>query len=87
MPDFKGKRVCVVGGGNVAMDCTRSAIRCGAEKVSIVYRRRVVDMTAQTEEVQGALEEGAEMLDLHAPVSIEVNRDGHVTGPNPSRWA
>ncbi len=80
MPDFKGKRVCVVGGGNVAMDCTRSAIRCGAEKVSIVYRRRVVDMTAQTEEVQGALEEGAEMLDLHAPVSIEVNRDGHVTG-------
>jgi NADPH-dependent glutamate synthase beta subunit-like oxidoreductase len=80
MPDFKGKRVCVIGGGNVAMDCTRSAIRCGAEKVSIVYRRRMVDMTAQDEEVQGALEEGAEMLDLHAPQSIEVDREGRVTG-------
>ena len=80
MPDFKGKRVCVIGGGNVAMDCTRSAIRCGAEKVSIVYRRRSVDMTALEEEVQGALEEGAEMLDLHAPLSIEVNDAGQVTG-------
>ncbi len=80
MPDFTGKRVAVIGGGNVAMDCTRSAIRCGAEKVSIVYRRRSVDMTAQTEEVQGALEEGAEMLDLHAPHSIEVDSQGCVTG-------
>ena len=80
MPDFRGKRVCVIGGGNVAMDCTRSAIRCGAEKVSIVYRRRVVDMTAQNEEVQGALEEGAEMLDLHAPVAVEVNENDHVIG-------
>ena len=80
MPDLKGKRVAVIGGGNVAMDCTRSAIRCGAEKVSIVYRRRMVDMTAQAEEVQGALEEGAEMLDLHAPLSIEVNGAGQVTG-------
>lgn len=79
-PDFKGKRVCVVGGGNVAMDCTRSAIRCGAEKVSIVYRRRMVDMTAQTEEVQGALEEGAEMLDLHAPEEIQVDENGCVSG-------
>ena len=80
MPDFRGKRVAVIGGGNVAMDCTRSAIRCGAEKVSIVYRRRQVDMTAQQEEVQGALEEGAEMLDLHAPIAVEVNEAGRVTG-------
>lgn len=80
MPDFTGKRVCVIGGGNVAMDCTRSAIRCGAEKVSIVYRRRSVDMTAQKEEVQGALEEGAEMLDLHAPMRIEVDGEGRVKG-------
>ena len=80
MPDFTGKRVCVIGGGNVAMDCTRSAIRCGAEKVSIVYRRRQVDMTAQTEEIQGALEEGAEMLDLHAPLSVEVDSEGRVIG-------
>ena len=80
MPDFTGKRVCVIGGGNVAMDCTRSAIRCGAEKVSIVYRRRSVDMTAQKEEVQGALEEGAEMLDLHAPMRIEIDGEGRVKG-------
>ncbi|MDD6023665.1 MAG: NAD(P)-binding protein [Oscillospiraceae bacterium] len=80
MPDFTGKRVCVIGGGNVAMDCTRSAIRCGAEKVSIVYRRRQVDMTAQAEEIQGALEEGAEMLDLHAPLSVEVDSQGRVIG-------
>ena len=80
LPDFTGKRVAVIGGGNVAMDCTRSAIRCGAEKVSIVYRRRAVDMTAQVEEVQGALEEGAEMLDLHAPVAIETDEAGKVIG-------
>lgn len=80
MPDFTGKRVCVIGGGNVAMDCTRSAIRCGAEKVSIVYRRRSVDMTAQQQEVQGALEEGAEMLDLHGPLAVEINSKGQVTG-------
>lgn len=80
MPDFTGKRVCVIGGGNVAMDCTRSAIRCGAEKVSIVYRRRQVDMTALEEEVQGALEEGAEMLDLHAPAAVEVDETGKVVG-------
>ena len=80
MPDFRGKKVCVIGGGNVAMDCTRSAIRCGAEKVSIVYRRRKVDMTALEEEINGALEEGAEMKDLHAPHSIEVDRNGRVIG-------
>ena len=80
MPDLKGKRVCVVGGGNVAMDCTRSAIRCGAEQVSIVYRRRSVDMTALAEEVQGALEEGAVMKDLHAPLRVEVDENGCVAG-------
>lgn len=78
-PDFTGKRVCVIGGGNVAMDCTRSAIRCGASKVSVVYRRRVVDMTAQPEEAEGAIAEGAEMLELYAPVRIETDGQDHVT--------
>ena len=78
IPDFTGKRVCVIGGGNVAMDCTRSAIRCGAESVKIVYRRGVSEMTAQEEEVQGALSEGAEMLDLYTPVRIEKKPDGSV---------
>ena len=65
MPSFAGERVCVIGGGNVAMDVARSAVRCGAEKVTIVYRRRVADMTAQDEEIAGAAAEGCELLELH----------------------
>ena len=79
IPDFKGKRVCVIGGGNVAMDCTRSAIRCGADAVSIVYRRRKEDMTALMEEVDGAIAEGAIMMDLYAPTRIETDENNHVT--------
>ncbi len=76
-PDFTGKRVVVIGGGNVAMDVTRSAIRLGAEKVTCVYRRRKEDMTALPEEVEGAEAEGAELLTLHAPVRIESDADGN----------
>lgn len=79
-PDFTGKRVCVIGGGNVAMDCTRTAVRCGAKKVTTVYRRRVADMTALPEEIEGAVAEGAEMLELHAPLRIETNGRGEVIG-------
>ena len=76
MPDFTGKHVAVIGGGNVAMDCTRSAIRLGAEKVTCVYRRRQDDMTAQPVEVEGAIAEGAEVLTLHAPLRIEADETG-----------
>ena len=76
-PDFTGKRVVVIGGGNVAMDVTRSAIRLGAEKVTCVYRRRKEDMTALPEEVEGAEAEGAELLTLHAPVRIESDDSGN----------
>ena len=76
MPDFSGKKVVVIGGGNVAMDATRSAIRLGAEKVTCVYRRRVEDMTALPDEVTGALAEGAELMTLAAPVRIEADEDG-----------
>ena len=76
MPDFTGKRVVVIGGGNVAMDVTRSAIRLGAAKVTCVYRRRKEDMTALPEEVEGAEAEGAEMLTLQAPVRIESSDSG-----------
>ena len=79
MPDFTGLKVAVIGGGNVAMDCTRSAIRLGAEKVTCVYRRRQEDMTAQAEEVEGAIAEGAEVLTLHAPLRIEVDDSGKAT--------
>ncbi|SJZ52360.1 NAD(P)-binding protein [Olsenella sp. KH1P3] len=79
VPDFSGERVCVVGGGNVAMDVARSAVRCGAEKVTIVYRRRVIDMTAQDEEIAGAEAEGCEILSLNAPLRI-VAKGGVVSG-------
>lgn len=73
--DFSGKNVVVVGGGNVAMDATRSAIRFGASKVTCVYRRRQKDMTALVTEIEGAIAEGAEILSLHAPVRVEVGED------------
>lgn len=79
MPDFTGKTVVVVGGGNVAMDCTRSAIRLGAKKVGIAYRRRQEDMTALPEEVEGAVAEGAELYSLKAPLRIEADENGNVT--------
>ncbi len=78
MPDFTGQNVVVIGGGNVAMDVTRSAIRLGAEKVTCVYRRRQEDMTAQMEEVEGSVAEGAEVLTLQAPLRIEADENGHV---------
>ncbi|MBR4174835.1 MAG: FAD-dependent oxidoreductase [Lachnospiraceae bacterium] len=79
VPDFSGKRVVVVGGGNVAMDAARSAIRCKADEVTVIYRRRQVDMTALPSEIQGAIEEGVELLTLNAPRAIST-RDGKVTG-------
>ena len=76
MPDFTGKQVVVIGGGNVAMDVTRSAVRLGADKVTCVYRRRIADMTALPDEISGALAEGAEIMDLAAPVRIEADENG-----------
>lgn len=78
MPDFTGKKVMVIGGGNVAMDVARSAVRLHADKVTICYRRRRIDMVAQVEEVNGAAEEGCEILDLCAPVAVEKDETGHV---------
>lgn len=78
-PDFSGQNIAVIGGGNVAMDVARSAVRLGAKKVTIVYRRRVADMTAQVEEIAGAREEGCDLLELHAPTRI-VTEAGKVTG-------
>lgn len=77
-PDFTGKRVCVVGGGNVSMDATRTALRLGAEQVTCVYRRRVEDMTALAEEIEEAMAEGCQILPLQAPVRIEADSEGKV---------
>lgn len=78
-PDFTGKTVIIIGGGNVAMDCTRSALRLGAKKVGIAYRRRQDDMTALPEEVEGAIAEGAEIYCLNVPERIEADENGNVT--------
>lgn len=80
MPDYTGKKVIVIGGGNVAMDVARSSIRLGASKVSIVYRRRKADMTALEEEVEGAEAEGCDVLELMSPVRIKQDEDGNAIG-------
>jgi NADPH-dependent glutamate synthase beta subunit-like oxidoreductase len=77
-PDFSGRRVVIVGGGNVAMDCTRTAVRLGAESVTCVYRRRQEDMTAQVEEVEGAIAETCELMTMMAPVRVETDSEGKV---------
>ena len=77
-PDYTGLEVCVVGGGNVAMDAARSAVRCGAKKVTVVYRRRVADMTALPEEIEGTIADGCEIADLMAPLEVLTDAEGRV---------
>ena len=88
-PIMKGGKVAVVGGGNVAMDAARTALRLGAEKVYIVYRRSMTELPARKEEVEHAQEEGIEFLLLHNPTEIigfnnpddpRDERNGFVTG-------
>ena len=78
--DLTGKEVAVIGGGNVSMDAVRTAKRLGAKKVSIVYRRRVADMTALPGEIEGAVAEGIELQTLKAPSSITVDDQNHIRG-------
>ena len=78
MPDFKNKAVVVIGGGNVAMDVARTAKRLGASEVNIVYRRRRDDMTALAEEIEGAIAEGCNLVQLKAPSRIESTKEGKV---------
>jgi len=77
--DLKGKTVVVVGGGNVAMDAARSSVRLGAQKVIVAYRRRIEDMTALREEIEGALAEGVDIMELTAPAKVETDANGNVT--------
>lgn len=77
------KRVAVVGGGNVAMDACRSALRLGAEKVYCVYRRSMAELPARREEVEHAEEEGVDFKLLNNPIEIIEDRDGTPkTNPN-----
>lgn len=79
-PVPQGKRIAVVGGGNVAMDAARCAMRMGAEKVYIVYRRSMEEIPARREEIHHAIEEGVDFQLLRNPVQILGDKDGHVTG-------
>ena len=80
MPNFNGKSVIVIGGGNVAMDVARTAKRLGASEVCIVYRRRKDDMTALPDEIGGAVAEGVQLMELKAPSEIIVDKKGSVRG-------
>lgn len=77
-PMHIGKRVAVVGGGNTAMDSVRTALRLGAERAMIIYRRSEAEMPARLEEVKHAKEEGVEFLTLHNPIEYIADEKGCV---------
>ena len=79
-PIVRGHQVCVIGGGNVAMDAARTALRLGADKVSIVYRRGREELPARAEEVHHAEEEGVEFQLLTSPVAFLGDENGMVAG-------
>lgn len=79
-PIYHARKVAVVGGGNVAMDAARSAIRLGAEEVHVLYRRSFEEIPARQEEVQHAQEEQIQFRTLTNPVEILGSDDGNVTG-------
>ncbi len=74
-----GKRVVVLGGGDTAMDCLRTAVRCEAAEAVCVYRRDLANMPGSRKEYKNALEEGAEFSFLTNPAALEGNAQGHVT--------
>lgn len=75
-----GKKVVVIGGGNVAMDAARTALRMGANEVTIVYRRGRAEMPAQLEEIEGAESEGAKLELLTNPIRVVTGAQGEMTG-------
>lgn len=76
-PIYMGKHVCVVGGGNVAMDAARTALRCGA-KVTVIYRRSEKELPARREEIHHAMEEGIHFEFLTNPTQIKGDENGWV---------
>jgi len=77
-PIYKGDVVAVIGGGNTAMDSVRTALRLGAKRAVIVYRRSEEEMPARREEILHAKAEGVEFLTLHNPIEYEGNEKGKV---------
>jgi len=80
MVDFHGKDVAVIGGGNTALDAIRSALRLGARKAYVLYRRSEAEMPARAEEVKHAKEEGIEFHVLTAPIEFLSDGKGWLTG-------
>jgi glutamate synthase (NADPH) small chain len=78
LPDLRGKRVVVLGGGDTGMDCVRSAVRLGAAQVSCVYRRDEASMPGSAREVANAREEGVQFLFQRAPLELLDDGDGNV---------
>jgi len=72
-PDFTGKKIAVVGGGNTAMDCARTAIRLGAENVKLIYRRTIAEMPADKTEIEESQLEGVEYSFLTNPLGVSQN--------------
>jgi len=85
-PIWDGKQVAVLGGGNVAMDAARMAIRLGAEKVRIIYRRTLAEMPARAEEIHHAMEEGIEFCYLQNPSEILGDEKGFVRALKVDRY-
>lgn len=77
-PVLKGRKVAVIGGGNTAMDSVRTALRMGADRAIIVYRRSEEEMPARLEEVKHAKEEGVEFMTLHNPIEYLGDETGRV---------
>ncbi|HXV20719.1 MAG TPA: NADPH-dependent glutamate synthase [Desulfuromonadales bacterium] len=75
-PILRGRQVAVIGGGNTAMDCVRTARRLGAERAMLVYRRSGAEMPARAEEIHHAREEGVEFILLTSPLSISGDKQG-----------
>ncbi|HDN9015968.1 TPA: FAD-dependent oxidoreductase [Aeromonas salmonicida] len=78
--DFAGKQVVVLGGGDTAMDCVRTAIRQGADKVICAYRRDAENMPGSKREVKNAREEGVEFMFNLQPIGVELDADGQTCG-------
>lgn len=77
-PDFRGKTVAVIGGGNTAMDCCRTSRRLGAEKVYVIYRRTEKEMPANPIEIHESKLEGVEYMFLTLPLKVKKDENGHI---------
>ena len=79
LPDFKGKRVVVLGAGDTAFDCATSALRCGASRVTVCFRKSTSTINPVPEEMQAAWDEKCDFLPNLAPYRVHLSSDGHIS--------